>query len=197
MISRKFAAVAIAAGLLFSTTACSFNPHPDSLQSYAPSDGSGADINLGSGQGLKLRNFVYLTDGTAGALIGVIVNSGSDSQTVTINYSPADTAAQAETITVAGNSSYSIGFNGNPASAIMFSGKAGDIATLSIGAKDNSEWATLNVPLLDGTFDYYQSITNDIAAFSSSPVVCADASVVAVIGSGDACSSIGSETVNN
>ncbi|MFM6980488.1 MAG: hypothetical protein ACKOWE_03700 [Micrococcales bacterium] len=165
MITRKFAAVAMAAGLLLSTSACSFNPHPDSLQSYAPSDGSGSDIELGKGEGIKLRNFLYLTDGTDGALLGVLVNSGKTDQTVTINYTPDEEAAQSETVVVKAYSSYSFGFNGAPASQLELAGAPGDIAKVSFGFADNSVWTVLSVPILDGTYDYYKDIVNDISGF--------------------------------
>jgi hypothetical protein len=176
LINRKFAAVAIAAGLMFSASACSFNPNPESLKSYAPSDGAGADINLGDGQGLKLRNFVYLTDGTEGALIGVIANSGSQPQTITVNYTPAGEAAQSESVTVPALTTYSFGFNGNPASQLTLAGKPGDLAELSFGAGNNSEWVKLSIPVLDSTFAYYSDIVKDIPGFLNTPVVCVTAS---------------------
>lgn len=175
MIIRKFAAAAIAAGLMFTASACSFNPNPESLQSYAPSDGAGADIDLGSGQGVKLRNFVYLTNGTEGALIGVIANSGTQPQTVSINYTPAGEASQSESITVPALTTYSFGFNGNPASQITLAGKPGDLAELSFGAGNNSEWVKMSIPVLDSTFEYYSEIVKDIPGFLNTPIVCATA----------------------
>lgn len=165
MIIRKFAAAVIAAGLMLSASACSFNPNPESLQSYAPSEGVGADIDLGGGQGIKLRNFIYLSDGTDGALLGVIANSGTEAQEVTINYTPAGEAAQSQSITVAGNTSYSFGFNGNPASQITVAGKPGDLAEISFGVKNNSEWSKLSIPILDGSLAHYRDIVADIPGF--------------------------------
>ena len=166
MLARKFAAVAAAAGILLSASACSFNPHPDSLQSYAPSDGSGADIDLGAGHGIKLRNFVALTDGTDNALLGVLVNTSAEPETVSINYAPAGDAAQTESITIPANGSYSLGYNGNPASTLNLSGSAGQLVELSFGAGNNSTWAKLSVPILDGTFGYYKSIVDNIPGFN-------------------------------
>lgn len=163
MFSRKFAAIAISAGLLLTTAGCSFNPNPDSLQSYAPSDGSGADVELGKGEVIKLRNFLYLTDGTEGSLLGSIANSGKKVQTVTINYVGADGQAQQEVVDVPGESAVGFGYEGALKSVIKIDGKPGALAKVTFGLNNNSQWVDLNIPVLDDTHAYYKDAVEGLA----------------------------------
>ena len=164
MFSRKFAAIAIAVGLVLTTAGCSFNPNPDSLQSYAPSDGSGADIHIKADEVIKLRNFVYVTNGTIGTLAGTIINGGATLQTVTINYTGADGVKQTETVDIASGETAEYGYPGALRSAILLDGKPGDLAKVSFATDGNSEWVELNVPILDGTHKEYKSIVDSLTA---------------------------------
>lgn len=157
MAIRKFAAVAIAASLLIGTTGCTFTSPVASRIDYAPADGSQADL-----ESIKVRNFVYLTNGTQAALSGSIVNSGLETKTLKISYTDAAVSEQKEvTFTVNPGQKLDLGYNGGKALAINLGGKAGDIVTIKL--TEGAVSADLNVPVLDGTFDFYKPILDSLA----------------------------------
>lgn len=168
MFARKFAAIALAAGVLVSASACSFNPKPESLQSYAPSDGAGADLVIGSGEVIKARNFLYLTDGKTGSLLGTLVNGGAQDQIVSINYTGADGVNQSEEVLVPANGLFEFGYHGAAVSVLKLDGKAGDLGEVSLGAANNSKWLKLSVPLLDSTFEYYKDLVDQLSTPAAS-----------------------------
>lgn len=155
LVVRKLAAIALAAGVLVSATGCSFNSHPDTLQSYAPSDGQGSDIHVARNQVIALRNFLVLTDGTNFKLYGSIVNGGTKAQTVTLQL--ADDATSTESFDVAPNQTVGLGYDNGVVSTLALSGKPGSLLKLQITADGGKNWTALNVPVLDGTIDYYKS----------------------------------------
>lgn len=157
MAIRKFASVAIAASLLIGTTGCTFTSPVASRIDYAPADGSQADL-----ESIKVRNFVYLTNGTQAALSGSIVNSGLEAKTLKISYTDAAVSEQKEvTFTVNPGQKLDLGYNGGKALAINLGGKAGDIVTIKL--TEGAVSADLNVPVLDGTFDFYKPILDSLA----------------------------------
>ncbi len=160
---RKLTAIALAVGLAVSVTGCSFGANPETLQSYAPSDGAGLDIELGKGEVIKLRNFVYLTDGTNGSLYGVTVNSGSKAHSVLFQVTNADGTRTDETVMVAGGTSYSFNQNGNPASAIKAALPAGSLLSISVSADNGANWFNLNVPVLDDTLAEWKDLVAGLA----------------------------------
>lgn len=157
MAIRKFAAVSIATALVFGTAGCTFMSPLASRIEYSPSDGS--QVNLDS---LRLRNFVYLTNGTVSALAGSIINAGDSEQAVTIEYTDAAlNEKKSVSISVAAGQKLDLGFNGQPALNIDLGGKAGDIVRITVtdGVASPVE---LRIPVLDNTFDYYQSTIDSL-----------------------------------
>ena len=84
MAIRKYAAVAIAAALVFGTAGCTFTSPVATRQAYSPSDGG--QVNL---ETVKARNFIYLSNGTQAALFGSLVNSGLQDAEVHLQYTDA------------------------------------------------------------------------------------------------------------
>ena len=166
MLVRKLAAVAIAAGVLVSATGCSFNPHPESLQSYAPSDGSGIDIYPAKhNERIALRNFLILTDGTDMKLYGSIINDGLKTQTVTLQSSD----NKSQNIAVKAGERLVLGVDGGVEGTVTIAGKAGDLVDLKVTADGGRNWETISVPVLDGTIDYYQQVVAGLASPSATP----------------------------
>lgn len=162
MAISKFAAVAIAASMLVGTTGCTFTSPIASQIDYAPADGSQADLET-----IKVRNFVYLTNGTVSALAGSIVNPGLETKTLKISYTDAALSEQKEvTFTVNPGQKLDLGFNGGQALAINLGGKAGDIVTIKVS--EGSVSADLNVPVLDDTFDFYKPIIDTLGVVEPS-----------------------------
>lgn len=162
MAIRKFAAVAIAASLLVGTAGCTFSSPIASKLDYAPADGSQADLET-----IKVRNFVYLTNGTVSALAGSIVNPGLESKTLKISYTDAAlNEAKDVTFTVNPGQKLDLGYNGGQALAINLGGKAGDIVTIKV--TEGSSSVDLNVPVLDDTFDFYKPIIDSLGTVTPS-----------------------------
>ena len=166
---RKLSAIALAVGLALTATGCSFSANPETLQSYAPSDGAGLDMDLGGGEVVKLRNFVYLTDGSNGSLYGVAVNSGKVAQHVMFQATNPDGTKTDDAFMLEGGASYSINQNGNAASAIKTALPAGAVLTISVSADMGANWYTLNVPVLDGSIAEFRELVAGLATPTAAP----------------------------
>ena len=158
---RKLSAIAIAAALAIGASGCSFNRTPETQQSYAPGDGVGADIGVSHGNIVKLRSVMYITNGKVGSLFGVIVNNGTTSHEITMQAKHPDGSVHTDVISVGAGKVYRINFDGNPAPNITSDKPVG--ATFEVAVKaDNSPWQTMNVPVLDQTFEkfdpYFKSL---------------------------------------
>ena len=170
LVVRKLAAAAIVAGVMLSATGCSFNPHPDTLQSYAPSDGSGLDLHIARNQQVALRNFFVLTNGTDYTLYGTAINGGTKAQNVTIELS--GDAGQQETFKVDPGQAYGFGYADAHTSTLALSGKPGTLIVAKVSADAGKNWFTLSIPVLDGTIDYYKNL---VASMGSSATPAATA----------------------
>lgn len=162
MAIRKFVAVAIAASVLLGTAGCTFTSPVASKIDYAPADGSQADLET-----VKVRNFVYLTNGTVSALAGSIINPGLEAKTLTIAYTDAAlNELKQVSFTVNPGQKLDLGFNGGQALAINLGGKAGDVVTIKVTEGSSSQ--DLNVPVLDDTFDFYKPIIDSLETVAPS-----------------------------
>jgi hypothetical protein len=176
LLVRKLAAVAVAAAVLLSVAGCSFNPAPESLQSYAPSDGSGIDFHPDRNQQVDLRNFLVLTNGTTYELYGSVINGGTKAQQVSFQVDGDNTKTQ--TIDVAANSVEGFGYAGSDGvvhkSELALSGKVGALLKLEVSV--GGRWQAIEVPVLDGTISYYKDL---VAGFASAAPVAPTATPVA------------------
>ena len=158
MLLRKVAGLALAAGVLVSVAGCSFNPSPDTLQSYAPSDGVGVDLTFGfhNLESIKVRNFLVVTDGTQSSLFGTIVNSGKKAEVVELQLVSDSTKSEAVTIKAGETYVYDVA---HP-TTLPLEGKAGQLIQLKVRVANNTDVAfqEISVPILDGTIDYYKNL---------------------------------------
>jgi hypothetical protein len=160
---RKFAIAAIAASVMLGTSACTFMSPVASRIVYAPADGHQVDL-----QSLKLRNFVYVTNGEKSALTGSIVNSGTTSSSLTITYTDAAVAEnKTVTITVAAGQKLDLGYNGGSALGINLGGKAGDIVSIQV-AEGSGEAVLFNIPVLDERFEYFKPAIDSLGSVEPS-----------------------------
>lgn len=159
MVVRKLAGIALAAGVLMSVSGCSFNPEPETLQSYAPSDGVGVEVSFTGANGkvernqsVAFRNFLIATDGTHFTLHGSVVNSGTRSQSVEIHY-----GKQVETVKVGPSQVFTYGVQN--LSKFNFSGSAGSTVSVYVGAAGalKNTFKLLSVPIVDDTIGYYSN----------------------------------------
>lgn len=158
MSIRKFAGIAIAAGLLIGTTGCSFTSPIASLKVYSPSDGE--QLTIGD---IHVRNMILLSNGTTESLIGSIVNSGLTDALVTIQYSDINDVKQTTALNIAAGKKLDLGYNGNPGISINSDALPGQILAIYFGA--GSEPATeLAVPVLDGTLKQYAELVAGLTA---------------------------------
>lgn len=151
MNARKIiAGIAISAAVLVGTTGCSLNHNVDSLQVYAPSDGS--QIDLGA---VKFRNFIYLTKGGFGKLIGTVVNSSDKDIQVAFEYTDFDMPFKTDPITISAGETLPLGSNpAVPGLEITTVGRAGDLISIWLFV-DGGTGTELRVPVLDGTLEQY------------------------------------------
>ncbi len=162
MAISKFAAVTIAASMLLGTTGCTFMSPVASRIDYAPADGSQVDLET-----VKIRNFVYVTNGTVSAISGSIVNPGLESKVVRIQYTDAAVNESKEvTFTVNPGQRIDLGYNGGQALAINLGGKAGGVVRINVS--EGSVTAEMRVPVLDGTFDFYKPVIDSLQTVSPS-----------------------------
>ena len=151
MNTRKIvSAVAISAALLLGTTGCSLNHQVDSMIAYPPSDGN--QINIDN---VKLRNFIYLSDGVSGKLIGSVVNNEAKDITVQFEYTDAGISTKTDPITVSAGESLGLGAGSDTEGLpVTISGKPGDNITIfvSINGATGQEFV---VPVLDSKLEQY------------------------------------------
>jgi hypothetical protein len=156
MAISKFAAVTIAASMLLGTSGCTFMSPVASRIEYAPADGSQVDLET-----VKIRNFVYVTNGTVSAISGSIVNPSLEPKIVRIQYTDAAVnEAKEVTFTVNAGQRIDLGYNGGQALAINLGGNAGGIVRINVS--EGSVTEEMRVPVLDATFEFYKPIIDSL-----------------------------------
>ena len=149
-VRKVTSAVAISAALLLGTTGCSLSSNVDSMQAYAPSDGSQMDL-----ANVKLRNFIYLSDGTSGKLIGSVVNNNSTDVTVQFEYIDFDIRTKTDPITVSSGETLGLGSGSDTEGlAVTIWGKPGQNIDIWVSI-DGATGERFVVPVLDGTLEQY------------------------------------------
>jgi len=162
MAISKFAAVTIAASMLLGTSGCTFISPVASRIEYAPADGSQVDLET-----VKIRNFVYVTNGTVSAISGSIVNPSLEPKIVSIKYTDAAVnEAKEVTFTVNAGQRIDLGYNGGQALAINLGGKAGGIVRINVS--EGSVTEEMRVPVLDATFEFYKPIIDSLQTVTPS-----------------------------
>ena len=147
---RKFAAVALAAGVMFGTAGCNMISHVATNDVYAPSDGAQVDAS-----DLRARNFLLLTDGAKHILIGTLINGGVDSLSATLSFE--DGGAQKSTqVNLNAGQKFDIGYNGTAALPVVSDLPAGALFKVEVSVDGNKQ--ELRVPVLDGTLAEYKAI---------------------------------------
>jgi hypothetical protein len=150
MAIRKFAAVAIAATLVFGTAGCTFTSPVATRQAYSPSDGGQVDLET-----VKARNFIYLSNGTQAALFGSLVNSGLQDAEVHLQYTDATLNEKKDVhFVVKAGKKLDIGYNGEAALGIDLNKTPGSIVSIFVG-QDSATGKEIRVPVLDGTLSEY------------------------------------------
>jgi hypothetical protein len=146
--SRLIASVALGAAVVLGATGCSMISPQATTIAYAPSDGITID---GTGP-LKLRNVLIVAndEGTAGNLIGAIVNESSSPQTLTIDIREGEIT---DSIRVPANDTVSLGADDtDPLLIEGLDAKPGTDLAVYFSAGEQGSLAT--VPVLDGGLDY-------------------------------------------
>lgn len=152
MNARKItSAVAISVAVLLGTTGCSLSGDVASMQAYAPSDGSQIDIG-----NVKLRNFIYLTDGVnGGKLIGTFVNNEPKEIAFQLEYVDGDIRAKTEPIYIPAGETVGLGSSGDTEGlGVTLNATPGSNVTLWVSI-DGATGKELVVPVLDGTLEQY------------------------------------------
>ena len=154
---RKFATVVIAAGVILGTAGCNMISPVASIEQYAPSDGAQADLGK-----LAARNFLLLTHGEHRWLIGTIVNSGLETQELSLSFQE-DGANKVQTLTLTPGQKFDLGYNGTSAMMVKTTTPAGALFPVTLTPK-GGEPVALGVPAMDGTLAEYKTIIEKLAA---------------------------------
>ena len=152
LVRRALLASSIAIATVLGTSACNFFSPVASLDYYAPSDGSQADIG-----DLMARNLISLQDeaGNSG-LVGAFVNSGSKEVTFAIKYTSAAGESGYREFTVGPYQVRNFGYQNTQPLDIELGGKPGDVRAVLVYT--DTDQATINVPVMDGTLVEYRAL---------------------------------------
>lgn len=152
LIRRAILGSAIALTAVFSTAACSMISPVASLDYYAPSDGSQADVGR-----LKARNLIYFTndEGNSG-FFGAFANSGSTPVTFAIKFSNASGKTEYREFTVAAYEVLNFGYQKTKPLQIALPGKPGDMVNVLVYTE--TDQASINVPIMDATLPQYTDL---------------------------------------
>ncbi len=158
LIRRAILGSVIAITAVITTTGCNFISPVASLNYYAPSDGSQADIGR-----LKARNLIYFTDnqGHTG-FYGAFANSGSTAITFAIKFKNAAGASQYREFSVGAYKVLNFGYQGKKSLQIDLAGKPGDMVNVVVYSETDE--ASINVPIMDATLPQYKDL---VAGLSS------------------------------
>lgn len=148
--ARAAASIILAGALLVGTAGCTFITPQATLEKYDPGDGVGVDVG-----NVQVRNAVAVLgeDGHALSLIVSIVNSGSRSANVDLQY---QSSGEKTTITKAVNANDVAAFGNTDEKQIVILNpdvKAGALYPVFVQYGDN-EGKVMLVPVFDGTGIY-------------------------------------------
>lgn len=158
MFVRKMATgLALGATVLMLTTGCSITDNIATLRQYAPSDGF--SLNYGN---VKFRNFIYVVVGEKRHLIGSVINSGIETQTLTLQYTDAATGEKVNfELNVPAEKKLDFGYNENASLDFNLLGVAGGTTSFYVLQPDTPAKQFV-VPVLDGTLPAYQDLVNNL-----------------------------------
>jgi hypothetical protein len=158
MFVRKMATgLALGATVLMLTTGCSITDNIATLKQYAPSDGF--SLNYGN---VKFRNFIYVVVGEKRHLIGSVINSGIETQTLTLQYTDAATGEKVNfELNVPAEKKLDFGYNENASLDFNLLGVAGGTTSFYVLQPDTPAKQFV-VPVLDGTLPAYQDLVNNL-----------------------------------
>ena len=154
MFNRRIAAIALAATVLFGTSACSITGNVPTLQMYSASDGVNGDTSS-----VAFRNFIVLSNGTVSELIGSAINTTQKDVSFSLSHQGA-AGNQTASYSLKAGQKLDFGYNGQSAIAVANAGKAGEVTV--VGAAEGSDSIKLNVPILDGTLPQYTDLVNSL-----------------------------------
>jgi len=150
-IRKITTALALSAAVVLGTSGCSLSGDVASMQQYTPSDGSQIDIGH-----VKLRNFIYLTDGVnGGKLIGTFVNNEKTEISFELEYIDGDLRAKTQPIYIPAGETLGLGSSGDTEGfGVTLNAQPGTNVTLWVSI-DGATGKELVVPVLDGTLEQY------------------------------------------
>ncbi len=151
MKSRLIASLALGALVVLGTSGCAMLSTQATSIQYSASDG----VNIPDSGPLQVRNVLIVSDeeGVDGVLVAAIVNATSESQTLTIEYG--EGSKTTETIRVPANTTVSLGTEEtDPLPLEGIDTKPGANLPMFFQSGD-SDGVLFEVPVLDGSLDYY------------------------------------------
>lgn len=153
MKARIAASVLLAAGLLVGTAGCNLVAPQATTKHYDPSDGVSANLD-----GVDVRNALIVSDdGELGNLVVTMINTGTESAKVTVQYESAGTKST-ETVTLPANSSTPFGpADGETITLVDMGSQPGALLPVYFQAGE-SDGKELLVPVLDARLAEYADL---------------------------------------
>lgn len=167
MKSRLIASVALGAAVILGATGCGLVSTQGTTIPYSPADG----INVPASSGpLEIRNALVVTNaaGDAGNLVAAIVNSTSETETLTVRAGEGS-GQVSKTVRVPANGVVSLGSDEHdPLLLAPLETSAG--ATLPIFFQSGNGTGTItDVPVLDGQLAYLADFVPETRAATPTP----------------------------
>lgn len=152
---RLVATVAVSAAVVFGATGCTFITHQATTNAYPASDGVNVETTGGP---VEVRNAMVIAtdDGSAGNLVAAFINPTDTDADLTIGV-----AGDELVIPVPAGESISLGANEDPLLIENLDVMPG--ATVEIYFSSGEAGSTNEIPVLDGTLEYYTDLVPDVA----------------------------------
>ena len=156
MLNRKFAAVALATGIMLGTSGCNFMSPIASMEVYTPGDGTSTDFG-----DIAARNiFVLAAPSGQTALFGSFINTGTSASTFAI-----EIAGQSYSLNLQPGEKLDFGFNGK--NALPLSGMIGAAGSLEdVKFSNGATVVEDTIPVLDATFAQYAPLVNSLGVIA-------------------------------
>ena len=152
LIRRFILASTMALSLALATAGCNMMSPVASLDYYAPSDGSQADLGK-----LKARNLIYFVNKEGGyGFFGAFANSGPDEIPFAIQYTDDSGKTNYREFTVGPYKVKNFGYRGTKPLKIKLPGNPGDMNSILVYTE--SDQVDLSVPVMDATLPEYADV---------------------------------------
>lgn len=156
---RRLALAAAALGLALGATGCQYLNPVQTHEFYQAADGTNANLEVDGMVATGARNMVLLLaeDGSA-QLLGSVANYTTEDATVELEGSLDGSSVFSGSVTVPAGDTVSLGAGEDQQSVQVGSVDVEAGATMDLTVTSGGESATITIPVLDTTLEYYKGL---------------------------------------